>query len=80
MESSKPIYGSQEALEQGIEAPKSDAFVVQESSWRLEERLGDHAPVEATITLPETSQSNFENMANRLGGLTLPGEVQDPRT
>lgn len=77
MESQKPIYGSKEALAEGMDAPKSDAFGVAENSNhnRLENRLGGPKATESH----KAEQISPEEIASKLGGTVVSVEVEDPR-
>lgn len=79
MQIEKPIYGTKEALEQGLPAPKSDAEVIAENAMRHEERLGDNSAIEVAES-QEGRQNRLDSMSSRLGGIMLPDEVEDPRT
>lgn len=73
-----PKYGSKEAVELGIQPPKSDAA---ETAMNRENRLGDSTSAELPNEAEslETRQTRLDDMANRLGGTMLSGEVEDPR-
>jgi hypothetical protein len=82
MESQKPILGSKEATEQNFIADKTDSSDVYNPSQvanRLENRLGDGGAKEHVAESSESEVVRLSDMAHNLGGMALPGEVQDPR-
>ena len=82
MESQKPILGSKEASEQNLLADRTDSSAVynpSELANRLEHRLGDGGAVEAAPESIEARTARLASMAENIGGMTLSGEVEDPR-
>jgi hypothetical protein len=82
MESEKPIHGSAEAVQQNREGSlhgASDVYNAAQLASRLEGRLGDGGAVEKTPESAEAQEARLAGMAQNLGEITIPGEVEDPR-
>lgn len=82
MESQKPILGSTESTQQNPEGFKTDSSGVYNAPAlmaRLENRLGDGGAREEVPESAEAEAVRLKDMAQNIGGLTLPAEVEDPR-